>query len=108
MPLGVFLSGGIDSSLVAAFAQQADPARAVRTFTVSMPDIGFDESVHASAVARHLGTDHLSVELSVAEALAQIPGLPQIWDEPFADPSMLPSSAVVSCSSRALDRVPRR
>jgi asparagine synthase (glutamine-hydrolysing) len=92
VPLGVFLSGGIDSSVVAAFAQQADPARAVRTFTVSMPDIGFDESVHASTVARHLGTDHLTVELSVAEALAQIPGLPQIWDEPFADPSMLPSA----------------
>ncbi len=91
VPLGSFLSGGIDSSLVAALAQQALGATALRTFTVKMPELGFDESPHAEAVARHLGTDHTTVELTAAEVMAQIPTLARVWDEPFADPSMLPS-----------------
>ena len=92
VPLGAFLSGGIDSSLIAAFAQQAAPRQQLRTFTVSMPDLGFDESEHAATVARHLGSDHQVVDLTLAEALAEITRLPTIWDEPFADPSMLPTA----------------
>lgn len=92
VPLGSFLSGGMDSSLVAAFAQQALGATRLRTFTVSMPDLGLDEAPHARAVAAHLDTDHQTVKLSRREALDQIPRLASIWDEPFADPSMLPTA----------------
>ena len=91
VPLGAFLSGGIDSSLISALAQRAQPDRTLRTFTVSMPELGFDESRHAATVARHLGTDHQTVDLSLADAFDLIPQLPAIWDEPFADPSMLPT-----------------
>jgi asparagine synthase (glutamine-hydrolysing) len=91
VPLGSFLSGGIDSSLVAALAQQALGGSGLRTFTVRMPEIGFDESVHAESVARHLGTVHTTVDMPVAEVLAAVPQLAGVWDEPFADPSMLPS-----------------
>jgi asparagine synthase (glutamine-hydrolysing) len=92
VPLGAFLSGGIDSSVVAALAQRAEPSRTLRTFNVSMPELGFDESQHAAAVARHLGTDHQQVHLSTAEAFDLIPRLATMWDEPFADPSMLPTA----------------
>lgn len=92
VPLGAFLSGGIDSSLVAALAARATPSGVLDTFTVSMPDIGFDESAHAAAVARHLGSRHHEVHLSLSEALSEIPRLASTWDEPFADPSMLPTS----------------
>jgi asparagine synthase (glutamine-hydrolysing) len=92
VPLGAFLSGGIDSSLVAAMAQRALGDRRLRTFTVKIPQEGLDESAHAERTARHLGTDHTTVELSLREALDLIPRLPVIWDEPFADPSMLPTA----------------
>ena len=89
VPLGAFLSGGVDSSLVAALAQRHS-GTPLRTFTVRMPDIGFDESVQARAVAAHLATEHETVDLSERDALAVIPELAQIYDEPFGDPSMLP------------------
>ncbi len=101
VPLGAFLSGGIDSSLVAAFAQRAGGGT-LRTFTISMPDIGFDESGHATAVARHLGTDHTTVQLRAADAFELIPQLPAIWDEPFADPSMLPTALLCSAARTRL------
>ena len=91
VPLGSFLSGGIDSSLIAALAQQTMGGSGLRTFTVRMPEVGFDESVHAESVARHLGTAHTTVDMPVAEVLAAVPELATVWDEPFADPSMLPS-----------------
>ena len=90
VPLGAFLSGGVDSSLVAALAQQHS-TRSLRTFTVRMPEIGFDESEAAGAVAAHLGTDHHLIDLTARDALETIPQLATIYDEPFADPSMLPS-----------------
>jgi asparagine synthase (glutamine-hydrolysing) len=102
VPLGAFLSGGIDSSLVAALAQRAMGSQRLRTFTVSMPDLGFDESAHAAVVARHLGTEHTEVHLSLAEALAQIPRLASIWDEPLADPSMLPTALLCQAARRHL------
>lgn len=102
VPLGAFLSGGIDSSLVAALASQAMGDRTLRTFTVTMPGAGFDESGPARDVARHLGTDHHEVHLSLANALELVPRLAQIWDEPFADPSMLPTALLCSAARQEL------
>jgi len=91
VPLGAFLSGGIDSSLVAALAARSNAGGPIDTFTVSMPAAGLDESAHAAAVAKHLGSRHHVVHLSLSDALAEIPTLATTWDEPFADPSMLPT-----------------
>lgn len=100
--LGSFLSGGIDSTVVAAFAQQALGSTPLRTFTVRMPQLGFDESEHAAAVARHLGTAHTTVELPMQEVLDCVPRLATVWDEPFADPSMLPSLLLCHAARRDL------
>jgi asparagine synthase (glutamine-hydrolysing) len=100
VPLGAFLSGGIDSSLIAAFARQERSD--LRTFTVSMPELGFDESQPARIVADHLGTRHEEVDLSLDEALGWIPELARIWDEPFADPSMLPTALLCRAASQDL------
>jgi asparagine synthase (glutamine-hydrolysing) len=94
VPVGAFLSGGVDSSTVVALVQAARPSTKVRTFTVAMPDIAFDESAAAGAVANHLGTEHTTVELTAGEAMAVIPQLPRFYDEPFADPSQIPSMLV--------------
>ena len=101
VPLGAFLSGGIDSSLVAAFAQRAT-SNTLNTFTVRMPDLGFDESVPAFEVARHLGTNHETIDLSLTEALAHITRLPTMWDEPYADPSMLPTALLCRAARQHL------
>lgn len=93
VPVGAFLSGGIDSSTVVALAQ-AKGHGPVRTFTVAMPDVGFDEASDARAVARHLGTEHTEIALSPADALAVVPRLATIYDEPFGDPSALPTLLV--------------
>ena len=102
VPLGAFLSGGIDSSLVAALAARSNAGGPIDTFTVAMPDVGLDESVHAAAVAAHLGSRHHEVRLSLADALAEIPTLATTWDEPFADPSMLPSALLCRAARRSL------
>jgi asparagine synthase (glutamine-hydrolysing) len=102
VPLGSFLSGGIDSSLVAAFAQQALGGEPLHTFTVKMPELGFDESVHAAAVAKHLGTRHTSVEMPLQSVLDAVPTLATVWDEPFADPSMLPSLLLCRAARKEL------
>jgi asparagine synthase (glutamine-hydrolysing) len=99
VPVGAFLSGGIDSSVVVALAQ-ARGAGPVRTFTVAMPDVGFDEAPEAKAVARHLGTEHTEVTLTVADALAAIPRLATVYDEPFGDPSALPTLLVSEVARR--------
>jgi asparagine synthase (glutamine-hydrolysing) len=96
VPLGCFLSGGYDSSLVTALAVAAGP---VRTFTVRMPELGFDESGDAAKVAAHLGTTHECIELSVEEALDAVPRLPSMYGEPFGDISALPT-ALVSAAAR--------
>jgi asparagine synthase (glutamine-hydrolysing) len=96
VPLGAFLSGGIDSSAVVASLRRGGAD--VRTFCVAMPDAGLDESAAAAAVARHLGTDHTTIEISASEALAIVPRLPAMYDEPFADPSALPTHLVSSAA----------
>lgn len=93
VPLGAFLSGGIDSSLIVALMQKQSP-RPVKTFTVGFENSGYDESPYAAAVARHLGTDHSAMLVTDAEARGVIPLLPDLYDEPFADSSQIPTLLV--------------
>ena len=93
MPLGSFLSGGIDSSLITALLQ-TQSSRPVRTFTIGFEEAGFNEAPYARAVADHLGTDHNEIILTAADAQALIPQLPNLYAEPFADASQLPTHLV--------------
>lgn len=94
VPLGALLSGGIDSTLIAAL-MQANSRQPVRTFTIGFDELQYDETKHASAVAKHLGTTHTEFRLSGDDALALIPKLPEMYDEPFADSSQLPTHLVM-------------
>jgi len=93
VPLGAFLSGGIDSSLIAALMQRQSN-KPLRTFTIGFEEQGFNEAPHARAVALHLGTSHSETLLTSADARALIPQLPQLYSEPFADSSQLPTHLV--------------
>lgn len=93
VPLGAFLSGGVDSSAIVAL-MQTNSSQPVKTFTVGFDDPAYDESTFAAQVAAHLGTDHQTLHVTDADARAVIPQLPEIYDEPFGDSSQIPTYLV--------------
>jgi len=100
VPLGAFLSGGIDSSLIVAL-MQAQSTGPVSTFTIGIPDdAGLDETTYAARVAAHLGTDHHTLHVTPTEAQAVIPRLGAMYDEPFADASQIPTHLVAALARR--------
>jgi asparagine synthase (glutamine-hydrolysing) len=90
VPIGGLFSGGVDSTVIVALMQRLSP-RPVRTFTVGFHESGFDESVYARALASYVGTEHHEIYVQPSDVLDLIPNLPALWDEPFGDPSQIPS-----------------
>ncbi len=97
--LGAFLSGGIDSSTIVSL-MQAGSTQPVRTFSIGFHDRAYDEAEHAKAVAAHLGTQHTELYVTPDDALAVVPRVPEMYDEPFADSSQLPTFLVTRMARR--------
>lgn len=98
VPIGCLLSGGIDSSLIASTMQSVSSSP-INTFTVGFENLAYDESRHASRVAKYLGTNHTEITVTESDALNLIPTLPDVYDEPFGDSSQIPTTLVSSLVS---------
>lgn len=99
--IGVFLSGGIDSSTVAAIAQHNSTDK-IKTFSIGFSEKEYDESLHAEKIAEHLGTDHSTINVTARDSLQIIPKLPSMFDEPFADSSQIPTYIVSEFARRKI------
>jgi asparagine synthase (glutamine-hydrolysing) len=99
VPVGLFLSGGVDSSLLLALLREESPTR-LKTFTIGFAGSGLDEAPYARAVARALGSEHHELDQSADDACAIIPHLSEVWDEPFGDASALPTWLVAQFARR--------
>ena len=102
VPLGIFLSGGIDSSAVLAFATAHLPAGQIRTFSIGFHEPSFDESSYARAVARHFGSDHNEEMLGIDRARELVPAVLARLDEPFADPSIVPTCLLCGFARKSI------
>ena len=101
VPVGCFLSGGVDSSLIAAL-MQSQSSRPIDTFTIGFNELEYDESKHAAAVAKHIGSNHSEWIISPAEVMNVIPRLGRIYDEPFGDSSSLPTTLLAEMTGRSV------
>lgn len=99
VPIGAFLSGGVDSSMIAAI-MQTQTSQTVKTFTIGFTDVQYNEAEQAKAVACHLGTDHTELYVTPKEAIGVITNLPSLYDEPFADSSQIPTFLIAELARR--------